>query len=156
MNFVPLPGPSWLTVALILLVGGAIIVPLGFAFKRTLDRASFWLIPVVLLLSGAITLTVAFASIKIFSSPHFERGKVVAEQIESTYGKEISSGSIVQSLDYPADLPTDDFRVYGKVTEDSESADGFVRSQTYLLWKGGKMVLATSTDGESFSELEPR
>lgn len=108
------------------------------------------------MLAGAVTLTGAFTCFQIFSSPHFERGRVVAEQIKSTYGKEISAGSIVQELDYPGDRPTDDFKVYGRVTEDSESADGFVRSQTYLLWKAGKMVLATSTDGESFSELEVR
>lgn len=40
MDFVPLPDPSWLTVALILLVGVAIVVALVFALSWLMNRGS--------------------------------------------------------------------------------------------------------------------
>lgn len=80
-----------------------------------------------------------------------ERNAAVIEQIEQTYGEELDS---IRVLDYPSERPTKDFEVFGSYNRDEPTAAGFQRTETFLVWKGGQMILASSADGEIFDELE--
>lgn len=154
MDFVQLPAPNWLLVILLVILIVLAIAGCGVIIGKTKPK----LIPVLSIgvLIGVIAISGGFA-IKVASAdPKIEQIDLVTAQIKDVYGKEISPIQVWQTLSYPSNAPSEDFRVYGYVVEDIESPDGFVRSKTYLLWKEGKMVLATSTDGENFSVVEKR
>lgn len=79
-----------------------------------------------------------------------KRDATVIDQIKTTYGEDYKSIGV---YGYPKVKPTEDFRVFGSSTTDEPTASGFERTETFLVWKDGEMILATSSDGEVFDEL---
>lgn len=154
MDFVQLPDPNWLLV--ILLVTLAALAIAGVAIIIAKNRPKLIPFLSVVALMVVIVIAVSFAFTVATADPKIEQTGLVSAQIKDVYGKDISPTQVGLNLSYPSNAPSEDFLVYGNIMEDIETADGFVRSKTYLLWKEGKMVLATSTDGENFSVVEKR
>lgn len=73
-----------------------------------------------------------------------ERQDVFASQVEETYGLVLSKDE-VEDLEYPNRYPDSGFEVYGSFSDAGK--------RTYLIWEGGKMLLASSADGEKFAPL---
>lgn len=109
-------------------------------------------LPIIALVVGVVSFAGTLAW--IFQSDLAKvdvRNTAVIEQIEQTYGEELDS---IRGLHYPSEKPTEDFKVFGSYNRDEPTAAGFERTETFLVWKGGQMILASSADGEIFDELE--
>lgn len=151
MDFVPLGSPSpWSYVAMI--AGfGLFIGALALIFYRP---NKFWtlLAPMVVLLG---VIGAAFGVTSLNLGPLEHKREAIRDQIEKTYGLELTNGEI-RSLGYPSDRPESDFEVFGSFHKNQKTSDGFERTEVFLVWDSGEMLLASSTDGETFENLESR
>lgn len=84
-----------------------------------------------------------------------ERDSKVAAQVSEKYGFELS-GENLDTLDYPKEAPTSDFDVYGSFDRNSRTENGFTSIETHLVWRDGEMVLAESSNGETFTEIRKK
>lgn len=82
-----------------------------------------------------------------------ERRDAIIQAAEDAYGIELSHDE-VRELDYPDSEPETDFEVFGSIVRDAKTADGFDRTEVFLIWNGSELELAESTDGEKFTSLE--
>jgi len=151
MDFVPLGSPSpWSYVAMI--AGFALFVgALAWIFYRP-KKFLIFLAPLVVLLGG---IGIVFGTTSLNLGPLEHKREVIRDQIEKTYGLELTNGEI-RSLGYPSDRPETDFEVFGSFHKNQKTSDGFERTEVFLVWDSGEMLLASSTDGEIFENLDPR
>jgi len=86
-----------------------------------------------------------------------EREKQFSKQIEATYGLDLDQEQI-RELGYPVERPEADFKAFGSVelVEQAGAQGEYTGTKVYLIWEDGKMILAETTDGESFEAIEPR
>lgn len=106
------------------------------------------------LLLGFVLFLASMVSIAIPSLVDTEeRRAAVLDGIESTYGLELT-GNELKELRYPPDRPKSDFVAFGSIEKLTDSSDGFLKEEIYLIWKSDEMRLAKSDDGEKFSELK--
>lgn len=77
-----------------------------------------------------------------------------AAQIRATYGIELTTRE-VEELGYPLSEPKTEFKVLGDNGDYRLTADGIERAETMILiWRSGELQLASSSDSETFEELE--
>lgn len=78
-------------------------------------------------------------------------------ELRETYGIELSDDQLAE-LQYPKVRPTVDFKPFGSVelVEQAGNSNEYTGTKVYLIWEDGKMILAETTDGESFEAIEPR
>lgn len=84
-----------------------------------------------------------------------DHDRLVQKAVEREYGLKLTE-SQASALDYPEEAPKNDFRVYGSFSDrkQTEGTDfGFQSRTVYLVWSKGKLGLAESTDGESFTPI---
>ena len=159
MDFVAIEPRNWAIIGSLFglaMVLGVLLIALPAAKLGSIDsstpRFRGVVLPIIALVVGVVSFAGTLAW--IFQSDLTrvnERNAAVIEQIEQTYGEELDS---IRVLDYPSERPTKDFEVFGSYNRDEPTAAGFQRTETFLVWKGGQMILASSADGEIFDELE--
>lgn len=91
------------------------------------------------------------------SNDEIVREKRVIQEIEEDYGLELKVDQL-RELDYPEERSEESFEAYGstEIVEQAEASGEYTGTKVYLIWEDGKLILAKSTDGESFEALEPR
>ncbi len=150
MNFVEL-GPiapfSWVILGVSILV----LFLAGMLLLKSSDSVFATLLSLTMTIGGAIG--AGFSLESMTSVPLSDQRTEVGEQIEESYGLELSSEEL-KELDYPAAEPEGDFEVFGSIFRDQRTEDGFERTEIFLIWRDGEMALAGSPDGETFTELQ--
>lgn len=153
MNFVELGSVSPLTWIAILLslpsmVAGIVVAKLN---KNFLDKALPTLLVGVLILGGMFSGFIGLDSLN--KNPRADQKQGVIAQVEDNYGFEIQESDFY-GLKYPRSKPESDFEVFGSISRDQRTEDGFERTEIFLIWRDGEMALAGSPDGETFTELQ--
>jgi len=86
----------------------------------------------------------------------YEQTEAVQKEIQKSYGLELSFKD-AEALEYPSEGPKAKFRVYGSFEEQRQTqGKSFVSRTVYLVWSDGSLGLSESSDGKSFSPLEPK
>jgi len=119
-------------------------------------RAS--VLPTLTALAGMVGFLGMFATVFGFGLyGAVEREKQFSEQVEATYGLDLDQERIGE-LGYPEERPEADFKTFGsaEIVEQSDTQGEYTGTKVYLIWEDGKMILAKTTDGESFEAIEPR
>jgi len=101
---------------------------------------------------AAIALGISFA----IPNPYGEWRKEIKAEIKDTYGLKITDEQL-KELKYPYtdSKPEESFKQYGSITTvKPESADGFEKTEVYLLWSKGEMVLAAPDEQKNLQPLK--
>lgn len=81
-----------------------------------------------------------------------DRQAAIIAEADEMYGVELSDEDF-EALEFPTEEPDEDFVVYGTISETEKSSDGYDRHDITLIWDDGELLLASSVDGEQFTEL---
>lgn len=148
--------PGWVVVA----GGVAAVLFLGFGiiFTKRADREktprakSTWnLIGISMIIPMAGSLVAAAGG----GSP--DRALLreqLSDEVHSAYGIDLTEVE-ARALDYPLEKPASDFEAFGSFERMLPDGDGgYELNRVFLIWEDGKMKLAKSTDGESFTPLK--
>lgn len=74
-------------------------------------------------------------------------------EVVNVYGLKLTD-SEYEKLRFPETEPEEKFAVFGSITQDAEKpGGGFERQTVFLIWQFGKLQLAQSADGETFTVL---
>jgi len=86
----------------------------------------------------------------------YHQTESVQKEIQKSYGLDLSFKD-AEALEYPSEGPKAKFRVYGSFEEQRQTeGKAFVSRTVYLVWSDGSLGLSESSDGKSFSPLEPK
>lgn len=112
-----------------------------------------------LLMFGLIVVAaVALVVNIILPSPYGEWQKEVKAEVKDTYGLKLTDGQL-KKLKYPysGSEPDEDFKQYGSITVVKPDGDkGFEKTEVYLLWNDGKMILASPDEQKKLQPLKIR
>lgn len=152
MDIISLPeAPSGLWYLTIVL-GTLTVVVLGMAVATAWSRV-VGVIICVLALVGSVVGFISFQnSLDAYKEAVADRKAAIIDEADEMYGVELSDEDF-EALEFPAEKPKDDFVVYGTFSETEKSGDGYDRHDITLIWDGGELLLASSVDGEQFTEL---
>lgn len=152
MDFVASNAPDSLTH---ILISAAIFVVVAIALVAVSKRAysanrelSAWVFV------GASLLCMALPTVSIVQtiSAYCEHEAAVGAEIKDSYGLELTKYE-VRALNHPNEQPEEDFRVYGSFERNEPTPEGFKSIMTHLIWKDGKLMLAESSNGETYREI---
>lgn len=89
-------------------------------------------------------------------SQTYKQTEAVQKEIQKSYGMKLSFKEAGE-LEYPTEAPKTKFKVYGSFDEQKQVEGKAFKSRTvYLVWSDGSLGLSESSDGKSFTPLEPR
>jgi hypothetical protein len=153
MDYIPSEGLhlGWLLGALVVVTAG---VTAMVASALKIEKSSEKKLAGVVFIGGLLTSVLATPPMltTAFVVSSGEQRAAAAEQANTTYGTSLTREDMGK-LEYPGKKPTQDFQVFGKIQADNPTETGFTRTETFLIWRDGKMLLAASQDGENFSEI---
>ena len=108
-----------------------------------------------LVIPGA-ALLLSFVLVLVFvPAPRYGWEREVRADINETYGLKLSERQF-EKLHYPdqAHEPEGNFKQYGSVTVVRPDGDSFKKTEVYLLWSKGKMVLAAPDEQKNLQPLK--
>lgn len=143
------PSPLWFST---IMLGTFTVVIIGLVVATAWSRVVGVIICALALvgsLFGFISLTNALDD---YNESVADRQAAIIAEAEEMYGVELSDEDF-EALKFPATGPEEDFVVYGTISETAKSGEGYDRHDITLIWDDGELLLASSVDGEQFTEL---
>lgn len=158
VSYTGFPSSAWLLIGIALIACGAIPLIVGFMLSGDRDepRTAGAVISVLVLLglgAGLIAGGVVVLANRTVAQNEWRAD--IAKSMKDTYGVEFADREL-DALRYPAEEPGEDFKVFGSAIRDMKTEAGFDRVEVFLVWDEGRMELASSADGETFTTLEAR
>lgn len=151
MNFVEVSPINPLSLVILMASIASMVVGISIYYRSSSSYNMLALLGGLMLFGGMFGFCLGMVSLS--GIPLSKQKAQVGEQIEEIYGLKLTEAELV-SLDYPAEEPEGDFEVFGSFFQDQRTEDGFERTEVFLIWRDGEMVLAGSPDGETFTELK--
>lgn len=155
MDFIPMTAavPNFGWAILLGLVGIGILVLSGALSSKEEDEND----PIKVILGILGLFVMAFA---VMAGVNSSRGgddtdlwvSKVKAAVEERYGIELTRVDVME-LEFPTERPDDDFVEYGTISETKKPNGAIDRRDITLVWDGDRLLLASSVDGEEFTEL---
>lgn len=144
------PNTQWLPV---IMLGTWTVVILGLLVATAWSRVFGVIICALALVGSAVGFFSIANSLGSYNDAVDERKEAIVSEVDDLYGVELSDEDF-EALGFPTEEPKDDFVVYGTISETEKSGSGYERHDITLIWDDGELLLASSVDGEQFTELE--
>lgn len=150
-----------LSIGVAAIAGGLIFVAVSKKMHGGKAPGLDEILGIITVFFGGATLALGLGSLMHSdSAPTFDQTykqtEAVQKELKGTYGVKLSHEE-AKELEYPAEAPKDRFKVFGSFEEQKQVEGKAFESRTvYLVWSDGSLGLSESSDGKSFTPLEPR
>jgi len=148
-----------LTLGAVVIAAGLVFVALSKKMRGGKSSAVDELLGIFAVLLGGITIAVGLGP-TMHISPTYDQSyrqvESVQREIQKSYGIKLSQEE-AEALKYPAEDPKTKFKVFGSFEEQKQvEGKAFVSRTVYLVWSDDSLGLSESSDGKSFTPLEPK
>lgn len=160
MQYIPVeapPFPLWLSLLFFVALAlcfVAMVFLWAHVFKlRPGFRRGLGIFGIVILYAGC--LAAAFFGVRGLIPNFNGQTKAIQMDVEASYDLKLTENEVLL-LKYPSSEPEVAFEAFGSVEKMLKTADSYAKSEIYLIWDEGKMLLAESETGEDFTPLKSK